>query len=197
MFFKETQDFSLECVTDTAKNTVISPNFLVWKFCGIKFCGNCSFLQNFHTRKLGEITVFFAVRRGDFQSGRRLQILIFPSTSTWNSIHYYPILKIKMEKFLRHHHTTYVQSKQTFKFNVFVSALRCHKYWSNYCPLLFFCMNCICCFLILTEVYDLFYFKRFVSILLIFLTTTKREYLNNLRSLCYGFKSLISSKFKR
>ena len=34
----------------TVKNTVISPDFLVWKF----------FPQNFHTRKSGEITVFFA-----------------------------------------------------------------------------------------------------------------------------------------
>ena len=53
----------------TAKNTVISPNFLVWKFCGKaqfpnsfgKLCRNCAFPQNFHTRKLGEITVFSAV----------------------------------------------------------------------------------------------------------------------------------------
>ena len=26
-----------------------------------KICGNCAFPQNFHVRKLGEITVFFAV----------------------------------------------------------------------------------------------------------------------------------------
>ena len=26
-----------------------------------KLCGNCTFPQNFHTKKLGEITVFFAV----------------------------------------------------------------------------------------------------------------------------------------
>ena len=26
-----------------------------------KLCGNCAFPQNFHTRKLGEITVFFSV----------------------------------------------------------------------------------------------------------------------------------------
>ena len=57
----------------TAKNTVISPDFLMWKFCGKaqlphsfgqfairpKLCGNCAFPQNFHTRKLSEITVFF------------------------------------------------------------------------------------------------------------------------------------------
>ena len=36
----------------TVKKTVILPNFL---------CGNFAFSQNFHTRKLGEITVFFAV----------------------------------------------------------------------------------------------------------------------------------------
>ena len=50
----------------TIKNTVISPNFLVYKFCGKeairpKLCGNCSFPQNLHTRKLGEITVFYVV----------------------------------------------------------------------------------------------------------------------------------------
>ena len=27
----------------------------------LKLCGNCVFLQKFHTRKLGEITVFYAV----------------------------------------------------------------------------------------------------------------------------------------
>ena len=37
----------------TAKNTVFSPS--------PELCGNCSFPQNFHTRKLGEIAVFFAV----------------------------------------------------------------------------------------------------------------------------------------
>ena len=49
---------------NTAKNTVISPNFLVCTFCGKaqfpqKLCGNCAFPQNFYSRKLGEITVFF------------------------------------------------------------------------------------------------------------------------------------------
>ena len=59
--------------SDTAKNTVISPNFMVCKFCGKaqfphsfgrirpKLCGNCAFPQNLHNMKLGEITVFFAV----------------------------------------------------------------------------------------------------------------------------------------
>ena len=27
----------------------------------LTLCGNCAFLQNFHTRKTGEITVFFAM----------------------------------------------------------------------------------------------------------------------------------------
>ena len=46
----------------TLKNTVISPNFLVWKFWGDspetmwKLCLS----TNFHTIKLGEITVFYA-----------------------------------------------------------------------------------------------------------------------------------------
>ena len=48
-----------------AQNAVISPNFLVWKFCGKtirpKLCGNCVFPQNFHTRKSDEITAFYAV----------------------------------------------------------------------------------------------------------------------------------------
>ena len=53
----------------TAKNTLNVPNILVWKFGGKpkfpqsfgKLSGNCAFPQNFHTRKLVEITVFFAV----------------------------------------------------------------------------------------------------------------------------------------
>ena len=53
------------CYIYTAKNAVISPDFLVRKFCRKaqfpKLCGNCAFPQNFHTRKLGEITVFFAM----------------------------------------------------------------------------------------------------------------------------------------
>ena len=56
-----------------AKNIAISPNFLGWKFCGKaqipqsfgqicpKLCENCAFSQNFHSRKLGEITVFCTV----------------------------------------------------------------------------------------------------------------------------------------
>ena len=50
----------------TAKNTVISPNFLVWKFCGkaqfpysfgrlARNYAETVFPQNFHTRKYGEI----------------------------------------------------------------------------------------------------------------------------------------------
>ena len=42
---------------------------MFWKDTGLsqfraifqKLCGNCAFLQNFHTMKLGEITVFFTV----------------------------------------------------------------------------------------------------------------------------------------
>ena len=44
-------------ICNTAKNPVISPNFLVWKF-----CGKGQFPHSFHTRKLGEITGFFAVQ---------------------------------------------------------------------------------------------------------------------------------------
>ena len=56
----------------TAKNTVILPNFLVWKFCRKaqfphniwRFAWNyaeTAFPQNFYTRKLDEVTLFFAV----------------------------------------------------------------------------------------------------------------------------------------
>ena len=38
---------------------VISPNFVEWKFCE-KAHANCTFPQNFHTRKLGKITAFYA-----------------------------------------------------------------------------------------------------------------------------------------
>ena len=48
-----------------ASNTVISPNVLVWKFCGkanrVKLFENCVFPENFDTRKLGEITVSYVV----------------------------------------------------------------------------------------------------------------------------------------
>ena len=46
-----------------------SPNFLVWKFCGkAQFPHSFghftyAFPRNFHTKKLGEMTVFFAVHR--------------------------------------------------------------------------------------------------------------------------------------
>ena len=57
-------------VLNAAENTVISPNFLVLKFCGkAQFAhrfdrnrADTTFLQNFHTRKLGEITVFFVLK---------------------------------------------------------------------------------------------------------------------------------------
>ena len=52
-------------------NTIISTNFLVWKLVEVsgnyfwanhqKSCENCAFPQNFHNRKLGEISVFHAV----------------------------------------------------------------------------------------------------------------------------------------
>ena len=49
----------------TAKNTTISLNLLVWKFCGNAqfppFHKIYAFPQNFHNSKLREITVFFAV----------------------------------------------------------------------------------------------------------------------------------------
>ena len=35
----------------------------------LKLCGNCAFPQNVHTRKLGEITVFFAVLKSANRSG--------------------------------------------------------------------------------------------------------------------------------
>ena len=55
---------------DNAKNTAISPNFLMWKFCGKaqfphsfgllarNYAETKPFPQNFHTKILGKITVF-------------------------------------------------------------------------------------------------------------------------------------------
>ena len=50
--------------TNTAKNTAISPNFLVWKFCEkVQFPKSFEqFAQNFCTRKLSKITVFYKVK---------------------------------------------------------------------------------------------------------------------------------------
>ena len=58
-------EFLQRFVLNTAQNTAVSPNFMVWKFCGkVQFphTRNCAFPQNFHTMKLGEITVFYAVK---------------------------------------------------------------------------------------------------------------------------------------
>ena len=47
----------LTIVAITAQHNVISTNHPNRS----KLCGNCAFPQNFHTRKLAEITVFYAV----------------------------------------------------------------------------------------------------------------------------------------
>ena len=48
---------------NTLKNIEMSLNFLVWKFCGnVQFShGNFALPQNFHSRKLDEIEVFYTV----------------------------------------------------------------------------------------------------------------------------------------
>ena len=67
-------------VTNTARNTVISPNFLLWKFCEKaqfphsfgRFAQNYTETVAFHKisarGNLGEITVFFAVELNDCYS---------------------------------------------------------------------------------------------------------------------------------
>ena len=45
-----------------ARNTIISPNFHKIR---PKQCRNCAFPQNFHTNKLDETTVFYAVYEMD------------------------------------------------------------------------------------------------------------------------------------
>ena len=57
----------------TEQNAIISPNFLVWKYCGKaqfpysfgriarNYAEAVPFRKNFHTRKLVEITAFYAV----------------------------------------------------------------------------------------------------------------------------------------
>ena len=61
--------FCVICTVSDVENAEISPNFLVWKFCGnAQFPQNFgqfgqfkAFPQNSHTRKIGEISVFYAV----------------------------------------------------------------------------------------------------------------------------------------
>ena len=48
---------TLRIFLNTVKNSVISLNYLVQKS-----CGKAKFSQSFHTRKLGEITLFFTVK---------------------------------------------------------------------------------------------------------------------------------------
>ena len=60
---------ALDTLIHCVQYTVISPNLLVYKFCGKeqfpqsfeRFGGNCAFPQNLHTRKLDEITAFYVV----------------------------------------------------------------------------------------------------------------------------------------
>ena len=67
--------------TNTALNTVISPNFLVWNFFGKaqfpqsfgRFCGSCAFPLNFHTCKSGETTVFLRREKQIRLSSKKLR----------------------------------------------------------------------------------------------------------------------------
>ena len=60
----------------TAKNTIISRNFLVWKFCektqfSHSFGRNCAFAQNLDIWKLSEITLFYVVLEWLFSTNNR------------------------------------------------------------------------------------------------------------------------------
>ena len=68
----KSKDLIFAVLANNAKNIEISPNFLVWKFLGkavsaefwavrAKLWGNCVFPQTFHTRKLGQISVYYAI----------------------------------------------------------------------------------------------------------------------------------------
>ena len=62
----------------------LQSDFMVWTFCGKKqfphsfgqrpkLCENRAFPQNFHTRKLGEITIFYAVEeKGKEEKGKHI-----------------------------------------------------------------------------------------------------------------------------
>ena len=56
VFQTRTYTFITDSWFFTVKNPLISPNFLVWKF-----CGKAQFPHSFHTRKLGEVTGFLGV----------------------------------------------------------------------------------------------------------------------------------------
>ena len=55
--------FAGSCFKDTTTYTVISPNFVVWIFC-----------RKAHTRKLGEITVFYSVHTEINESSKSVLI---------------------------------------------------------------------------------------------------------------------------
>ena len=65
--------FAIFCTTQRKINISIScKNFLVCKFCEKVVShrvsgeiGECAFPQNFHSKKLGEITVFYAVTKNE------------------------------------------------------------------------------------------------------------------------------------
>ena len=48
-------------ISSTAQNTKVSPNFLLWKFCGKAEFLQKTVSQNPHTKKLGENSVFYEI----------------------------------------------------------------------------------------------------------------------------------------
>ena len=52
------------------------------------FAGNCAFPQNFHTKKLGEITVFFAVWY--FQKNFFIRFINVKENADWQN--YFPLI---------------------------------------------------------------------------------------------------------
>lgn len=59
------QFFEIVCEEYNFVNTIVSPNFLMWKFrenaIRQKFCGNGALPQHFHVGKLGKSTVTYAI----------------------------------------------------------------------------------------------------------------------------------------
>ena len=47
-------------------------------------CGNCAIPQNFHTRKLGEITKFYAVQVNEFSKTQIKNLKIFEGVVEWS-----------------------------------------------------------------------------------------------------------------
>ena len=83
-------------------------NYIKFRANRPKLCGNCAFPQSFHTRKLGEITAFYAVRRT--WNKTKNQLFIFYAMHVSNSVTNRKLFYL----FVRTHHRKFIDTIYKF-----------------------------------------------------------------------------------